>query len=45
MTAEDLAEKHLQADLTQTQFWQQSVDLMAPCVDQFEQLLDEAGVA
>lgn len=45
MTAEDLAHKHLGADLTQPQFWQQSVDLIAPCVDRFEMLLDDAGVA
>jgi len=44
MSAEDLALKHLQVDLTRPEFWQQTVDSLAERVDAFETLLDELGL-
>ena len=43
MTAEELAAKHLDADLTRPEFWQSTLSALAPRVDQFEQVLTEAG--
>ena len=36
MTAEDVAVKHLGADLTQPDFWRQSLAIAADSVAQFE---------
>ncbi len=44
MTAEALAAKHLEADLTGPEFWRNTLDALAPRVDQFEQVLAEAGL-
>ncbi len=40
MTAEDLAQRHLQVDLATPQFWQETVDKLEPRVAAFEQLVD-----
>ena len=45
MTAEQLAKRHLDVDLTQEAFWQQTVESLAPRVDAFEALLDELDPA
>ncbi|MCW8329807.1 M3 family oligoendopeptidase [Photobacterium sp. SDRW27] len=39
MTAEEVVEKHLGMDIRQPEFWQQSVDMVALQVEQFEKLL------
>ncbi|WP_039974537.1 M3 family oligoendopeptidase [Vibrio jasicida] len=39
MMAEDVVAKHLSMDLTQPEFWQQSVELVRDKVDEFERLL------
>ncbi|MGR5458775.1 M3 family oligoendopeptidase [Vibrio alfacsensis] len=39
MMAEDVVTKHLSMDLTQPEFWQQSVELVRDKVDEFERLL------
>ncbi len=44
MSAEDLAAHYLEGDLTQPEFWQQTVDNLKPRVDYFEQLCDEASL-
>ncbi|XOV84846.1 MAG: M3 family oligoendopeptidase [bacterium] len=44
MTAEDLARQHLDADLEQPGFWQDTIDSFTPRIDVFENLLDELGV-
>ena len=44
MTAEDLARQHLDADLEQPEFWQDTVDSLTPRIDTFQALLDELGV-
>lgn len=41
MMAEDVVEKHLAMDLSQTTFWQQSIDMVAEKIDEFERLLDQ----
>ena len=41
MTAEDLAAKHLGADLTQPDFWRATVAMLAARIDRFEELVDE----
>ena len=41
MTAEELALKHLDARLDDTEFWQSTIDALAPRVDSFEALLDD----
>lgn len=41
MTTEDLAEKHLNVDLTQPDFWQNSIDLLIQDIDQFLELTKE----
>ncbi|MEM9947693.1 MAG: M3 family oligoendopeptidase [Cyanobacteria bacterium P01_D01_bin.36] len=40
MTAEDLVQHHLQKDLSQPQFWQDSLTIVENSVAQFEQLVD-----
>jgi oligoendopeptidase F len=45
MTAEDLAAKHLDADLTKPDFWCRTLEALAPRVDAFETILEEAGLA
>ncbi|BCN24022.1 M3 family oligoendopeptidase [Vibrio alfacsensis] len=41
MMAEDVVDKHLSMDLTQPEFWQQSVELVREKVDEFERLLSQ----
>lgn len=41
MMAEEVVEKHLGMDLTQTTFWQQSIDMVAEKINEFEYLLDK----
>lgn len=41
MTAEDLVQQHLQKDLTQPQFWQDSLEIVEKSVDRFEKLVDQ----
>ncbi|USD39961.1 M3 family oligoendopeptidase [Vibrio sp. SCSIO 43135] len=41
MMAEEVVEKHLGMDLTQADFWQQSIDMVKEKIDQFESLLDQ----
>ena len=40
MSAEALAAKHLDADLTQPEFWRASVAQLAPRIDRFEELVE-----
>ncbi len=44
MTAEDLAQQHLEVDLTEASFWEGTVAKLATRVDAFESLLDEVGL-
>ncbi|MFP6815821.1 MAG: M3 family metallopeptidase, partial [Pseudomonadales bacterium] len=44
MSAEDLATKHLEVDLTRSEFWQNTVTSLESRVDAFEDLLDELGL-
>ena len=44
MTAEALAHKHLDADLTRPEFWTATLTSLEPRVDAFERLLQDAGV-
>ena len=41
MTAEDLAEKHLDVDITQPEFWQQTVTALEPRITHFENLCEQ----
>ncbi|MCG9639979.1 M3 family oligoendopeptidase [Vibrio sp. Isolate34] len=41
MMAEDVVQKHLGMDLTQAEFWQQSIDMVKVQIDEFERLLDQ----
>ncbi|MCY4451418.1 MAG: M3 family metallopeptidase, partial [Immundisolibacterales bacterium] len=41
MTAEDLAAKHLEADLTRPDFWRATVAMLEPRIDRFEELVDQ----
>ncbi len=41
MTAEDLARRHLDVDLTQPYYWQDTLSLIEARVDRFESLTDE----
>ncbi|MDQ0208311.1 M3 family oligoendopeptidase [Alkalicoccobacillus murimartini] len=41
MTVEDLAQKHLQADLTDSAFWQQAIDVVLKDVEEFIRLSEE----
>ena len=43
MTAEDLARKHLDADLTAEDFWKQTLAALEPRVDDFAAVISEAG--
>ena len=43
MTAEDLASTHLEADLTQPDFWLETLAALEPRVDAFEAVVNEAG--
>ncbi|WP_299693508.1 M3 family oligoendopeptidase [uncultured Vibrio sp.] len=40
MMAEDVVQKHLGMDLTQADFWQQSIDMVKVQIDEFERLLN-----
>ena len=44
LTAEDLAAKHLDADLSRPDFWRDSVAMLKPRVDQFDKLVSELPV-
>lgn len=44
MTAEALAKKHLDADLTKPAFWCETLEALEPRVDGFEAILKEAGL-
>ena len=39
MRAEEVVQKHLQMDLTQETFWQQSLDRVSQQIDEFERLV------
>ena len=41
MTAEEVAQKHLGADITSKEFWLQSLDIVSAKVDEFEQVVSE----
>ena len=41
MMAEDVVERHLGMDLTQVDFWQQSIDMLNEKLTQFEALLSQ----
>ncbi|WP_394134358.1 M3 family oligoendopeptidase [Aliivibrio fischeri] len=41
MRAEEVVQKHLQMDLTQETFWQQSLDRVSNQIDEFERLISE----
>lgn len=41
MTTEELAQKHLNVDLTQAHFWQSAIDLIHKDIDEFIELTDE----
>lgn len=41
MTSEELAEKHLQADLTKPDFWQAGIDMVLADINEFMQLTEE----
>ncbi len=41
MMAEELVQKHLGMDLTQADFWQQSIDMVKVQIDEFERLLNQ----
>jgi oligoendopeptidase F len=43
MTAEQLASRHLDADLTSPDFWHQTLSAMEPRVNEFESVIEEAG--
>ena len=45
MTAEELAAKHLQADLTRPEFWRGTLERLAERVDHFEMLVEETAMA
>ncbi|MEC9240354.1 MAG: M3 family metallopeptidase, partial [Pseudomonadota bacterium] len=44
MTAEDLAAKHLDVDLTRPDFWRETVAMLKPRVNHFEKLVNEVSV-
>ncbi|MCZ6709544.1 MAG: M3 family oligoendopeptidase [Gammaproteobacteria bacterium] len=44
MSAEDLATKHLEVDLTRSEFWQNTITSLEGRVDAFEDLLGELGL-
>ena len=41
MTAEDLAARHLEVDLTRPDFWRGTVEMLAARIDRFEELVDQ----
>ncbi|MDH5880670.1 MULTISPECIES: M3 family oligoendopeptidase [Vibrio] len=41
MMAEEVVQKHLGMDLTQADFWQQSIDMVKVQIDEFERLLNQ----
>ena len=41
MTAEDLAARHLEADLTRPKFWRRTVAMLASRIDRFEELVEQ----
>jgi oligoendopeptidase F len=41
MMAEEVLQKHLGMDLTQADFWQQSIDMVKVQIDEFERLLNQ----
>ncbi|MBM0067384.1 M3 family oligoendopeptidase [Alkalicoccobacillus gibsonii] len=41
MTVEELAQKHLQADLTDSSFWQQAIDVVLKDVEEFVRLSEQ----
>ncbi|MEZ8543945.1 oligoendopeptidase F [Vibrio splendidus] len=41
MMAEEVVQKHLGMDLTQADFWQQSIDMVKVQIDEFQRLLDQ----
>ena len=43
MTTEDLAAKHLDVDLTQPDFWRETLASLAPRVDDFERLVESSA--
>ena len=43
MTAEALAAKHLEVDLTRPEFWCDTLEALEPRVDAFAQVMSEAG--
>ena len=42
-TAEELADKHLDADLTQPDFWRETIRMLEPRIDHFEALVEQAA--
>ena len=43
MTAEDLAARHLEVDLTRPDFWRATVAMLASRIDRFEELVDQVA--
>ena len=43
MTAEDLAAKHLDVDLSRPDFWRGTVEMLATRIDRFEELVDQVA--
>ena len=43
MTAEELAAKHLEVDLTRPEFWRDTLAALEPRVDAFADVMAEAG--
>ncbi|MEF1229721.1 oligoendopeptidase F, partial [Vibrio fortis] len=41
LMAEDVVAKHLGMDLTEADFWQQSIDMVSAQIDEFERLLNQ----
>ena len=44
MTAEEIAQRHLGVDLTEADFWAETIDSLSDRVSLFESILDEAGL-
>ena len=43
MTAEDLARRHLEVDLTRPDFWRETVAMLESRIDRFEELVDQVA--
>ena len=43
MTAEDLAARHLEVDLTRPEFWRETVAMLESRIDRFEELISEVA--